>query len=411
MQIFIKGGQLQDGVEGAVRMTADSLEDLWHAFNLVAVGDEVTSLAIRKMQRESKTGSVDSQRVKVNLTIRVLSVDFDPQGEELRLAGAVRSEIEGIRLGSRHTVTLVPHRQFTLQKEAWDSVSIERLKEAGADAASQADLWAVLMNDGLAQLCHVTGGMTIVKARLETHIPKKGAPQALLGARRVREHWYEQLLAAIGRHINFEVLRCVVLAGPGFTKDAFWEWLTATALKRDMRELKQSKPKWVLAHASSAYTHALRQVLGDPAVAARVAETRAGAEVAALREFVQTMADDADRVTYGLRHVTVANEQQAIEKLLVVDSLFRAQHVQRRAQYVGLVESCKEAGAKVRIFSDQHVSGAQLAQMSGVAAILRFPLPMLNEIDDELEEDDADGDDDDVEQGEQQEDAQELDVM
>ena len=201
------------------------------------------------------------------------------------------------------------------------------------------------------------------------------------------------------RHVNFEALRCVVLAGPGFSKDAFWEWMGAMAAKRDMRALLLSKPKWVLAHASSAYAHALRQVLTDPAVAARVADTRAGAEVAALREFVQMMGDDPDRVTYGLRHVQAANEQCAIAKLLLLDGLLRVQHVQRRAEYVALVESCKDAGAAVRIFSDQHTSGAQLAQMSGVAAILRFPLP-LDELDEEEDEQE-----DDV--GEEEEDAEE----
>jgi protein pelota len=371
------------------------LEDLWHAFNLIVVGDEITALAVRKVQRESSTGSVDSQRVRMNLTVRVLSIDFDPDGEELRLSGAVRTEVDGVRLGSRHTLTLEPHRQFTLRKEEWDSVSIDRLREAAADASASAQLWAVLIKEGLAQLCHVTGGMTIVKAKLETHIPKKGAPVALLGAKKAREHWFEQLLAAILRHVNFAALRCVVLAGPGFTKDAFWEWLGATAAKRELRDLHLSRPKWVLAHASSAYKHALQELLLDPAVAARVADTRAGAEINALREFLDWMSSDPDRVTYGLRHVRAAGEQGAIAKLLLVDSLFRAQNVQRRAEYVQLVEACKAARATVLIFSDQHVTGSQLRQLSGVAAILRFPLPLedLEEEDDDDEEDEASGDD------------------
>ena len=384
-------GVLEPGLPGEVRITPEEVEDLWHAYNLVAVGDDVTSLAIRKVQRESTTGSVDSQRVKINLTIRVMSIDFDPEGEELRLSGAVRSDIEGVRLGSRHTLTLSPHRTFTLSKEQWDTVSIARLREACADDADRADLWAVLIGDGLAQLCHVTGGMTIVKAKLETHIPKKGAPQAVLGARRVKDKWFEQLLAAILHHVNFLALRCVVLAGPGFNKDTFWEWMLEMAAKRELRDLLLSRPKWVQAHASSAYKHALRQVLSDPAVAARVAETRAGAEVAALREFMEMMNDQPDRVTYGIRHVQKASEQGAISKLLLVDSLFRAQHVQRRAEHVALVESCKESGAIVRIFSDQHVSGEQLRQLSGTAAILRFPLPLeFYEIEEDEDEEDLD---------------------
>ncbi len=43
------------------------------------------------------------------------------------------------------------------------------------------------------------------------------------------------------------------------------------------------------------------------------------------------------------------------------------------------VDSVKENGGNVHIFSAMHVSGERLSQMSGVAAILRFPLPELED--------------------------------
>ena len=142
------------------------------------------------------------------------------------------------------------------------------------------------------------------------------------------------------------------------------------------------------------------------------------AEVLVLRQFFEAMADKPDRVTYGLRHVRYATEQVdgpspppppphppppsptlpcqplgdslrnvryaaeqgAIDRLLLADTLFRAQHVQRRAQYVALVEAAKAAGAAVHIFSDLHASGEQLAGLGGVAALLRYPMPQLDEL-------------------------------
>jgi protein pelota len=372
---FVQGGALIGG-SGVATCLPESLEDLWHAYNLVLVGDDVQATAVRKVKQESSTGSVESQRVKVKITIRVRKVEFDPEGGELRLNGTILSEHQHVRLGSHQTLTLELHRPFALSKEAWDSMALERLRQSVSEDLERADLWAVLIKEGLAQLCLVTDGMTIVKARLETHIPKKGAPAALLGAKRSREAWFNQLLAAILRHVDFGVLRCVVLAGPGFTKDSFWEWLGEEAQRRELRELLQSKPKWVLTHASSAYKHALHEVLRDPAVAHRVAETKAGAEVRVLREFMQMMEAQPDRVAYGPRHVQAACEQGAVDKLLLVDSLLRAQHVGRRAQYVSLVEAVKPSGAAVHVFSDKHPSGEQLGMLSGVAAILRFPLPL-----------------------------------
>ena len=82
-----------------------------------------------------------------------------------------------------------------------------------------------------------------------------------------------------------------------------------------------------------------------------------------------------DRAWYGCNHVEKANAQQAIHILMVTDGLFRAANLSTRRRYVALVESAKENGAEVMVFSSMHVSGHRLAQLSGVAAILRFPVP------------------------------------
>jgi protein pelota len=49
--------------------------------------------------------------------------------------------------------------------------------------------------------------------------------------------------------------------------------------------------------------------------------------------------------------------------------------VGERRKWVGVVEEVKKSGAEVLIFSSIHESGKQLDQLSGVAAILNFPLP------------------------------------
>lgn len=196
------------------------------------------------------------------------------------------------------------------------------------------------------------------------------------------ERWHEQILQAVLRHIDFNKIKCVILAGPGFTKvpslssflppflrrssritllpavllpptprprsslaitislslpsadltltlaavscpplpayaslssgaqDAFWDWMCREANKRDLRDLILSKPKWVLAHASSAHKHSLKEVLAESAVSARVADTKAVSEVLALKSFFDMMAVDPLRVTYGYRYVS----QQVIKQ-------------------------------------------------------------------------------------------------
>ncbi len=45
----------------------------------------------------------------------------------------------------------------------------------------------------------------------------------------------------------------------------------------------------------------------------------------------------------------------------------------------GLVDSVKDGGGEALVFSSMHISGEQLNQLSGIAAILRFPLPDLED--------------------------------
>jgi hypothetical protein len=80
-------------------------EDLWHCYNLISVGDHITSSTIRRVQKETATGSVDSERKKVTLTIAVTGIDFDVvEGGHLRLAGRTSQENRFVKLGSHHTL-------------------------------------------------------------------------------------------------------------------------------------------------------------------------------------------------------------------------------------------------------------------------------------------------------------------
>ena len=87
-----------------------------------------------------------------------------------------------------------------------------------------------------------------------------------------------------------------------------------------------------------------------------------------------------DKAYYGYNHVHKANEEAAIDSLMVTDDLFRSSDIATRKKYVKLIESVRENGGKTFIFSSLHVSGVQLNQLSGVAAILRYPLPDLDQL-------------------------------
>lgn len=372
----------KDG-SGNVTCVPEEAEDMWHAYNLMSEGDSLKASTIRKVTTESATGSTGSNRVRTTLVIRIETIDFDTQACMLRVKGRNIVENQYVKMGAYHTLDLEMNRKFTLAKRVWDSVHLERL-DLACDPTQHADVAAVVMQEGLAHVCLVTSAMTLVRAKIDISIPRKrkgSCSQHDKGLQR----FYEAVMQAILRHVNFDVIKCVLIASPGFVKDQFYEYVFQAAVKLDLKVLLENKGKFVLAHASSGFKHSLREILQDPGVQSKLSDTKAAGEVKALDQFYQVLQNEPSRAFYGTKHVERANEGQAIETLLISDKLFRCQDVAQRKRYVALVDSVRDNGGDVKIFSSLHISGEQLDLLTGIAALLRYPVPELE--DEELSSD------------------------
>lgn len=65
-------------------------------------------------------------------------------------------------------------------------------------------------------------------------------------------------MQAILRHVNFDVVKCVIIASPGFVRDQFYEYMFQTAVKTDNKVLLENKGKFMLVHSSSGFKHSLK---------------------------------------------------------------------------------------------------------------------------------------------------------
>ncbi|GAA47775.1 protein pelota [Clonorchis sinensis] len=362
---------------GHITLIAENEEDMWLTYNLVQVGDQLRCSTVRKVQNESATGSVQTKQVRTNLTINVEKIDFDLQGSVLHLKGRNVAENQFVKMGAYHTLDLSLDEKFTIFKSEWDSIAL-MLVEQAADPTQHADLAAVIMHEGLAYVCLVTSTTTIVRAKIEINIPRKRPGLPTTQHEKGMTRFFEQIMQALERHVRFDIVKCVILASPGFVREQFFDYLMQTSTKQDKRVFLENKGKFVLVHSSSGHKHALKEVLMDSSIQSKLANTKAAAEVNALNDFYQMLKVDQSRAFYGYKHVKAASDALAIDTLLVSDALFRSRDLEERRRYVSLVDTVKEDQGTVRIFSSLHVSGEQLNQLSGVAAILRFPIPEPN---------------------------------
>lgn len=87
MKLIKRSISSKDG-NGSVVLCPETSEDLWHTYNLLQPPtDVVKTTTTRKVISTSTTGSTTSTKMKMNLSIRVLNVDFDPDTLQVRLSG------------------------------------------------------------------------------------------------------------------------------------------------------------------------------------------------------------------------------------------------------------------------------------------------------------------------------------
>jgi len=304
-------------------------------------------------------------------------VDYDMEAEEIRFGGANLTECEAVKLGAHHTLTVDMLKTLGIHKDQWDALDRKRLEAASSPELS-ADLAVMMVEEGRAVLQLIGGSVTVQKARIEANLPRKtGAASA--GFEKAFTKFLESCYQAIVRNVNWEVVKCLVLAGPGFTKDQLRKYIDEESVRSNQRALMDNRSRIVAVHASSSYKPALKEVMGDPTVQQRIADTKAAREARALQGFFDMMSRDPSRAFYGPGHVFAAAEMGAVQTLLISDAVLRARTVPARRRYLALLDEVQGSGGEVHVLSAAHPSGEQLGRITGLAAVLRFPLPELED--------------------------------
>jgi protein pelota len=370
---------------------------------LIQEHDRIRAKAVRRVSKVSDSGSTSSQRIALDLTIAVTATDFDVASGQLHVAGKVASENEHVKLGQHHTLDLELNRKFTLEKaDGWDSVALEMLKEA-CDTERRAELWAVVLGEGTANICMITEHQTILRQHIEVPVPRKRKGGAD-GHTKGMDRFFATTLSTLLRQIDVTSTSStqqgkalpLLLASPGFVAQAFLQYMKAEATRTTNKPLLALVPSVIIAHASSAHVHALSDILSSPAITTKLSDTKYARETALMDKFLTLMRHDDGRAWYGPREVERAVDKGGVGRgggvLMINNALFRAQNVAERRRWVKLVDRVRQdEGGEVRVFSSLHESGKRLEGLGNVAAILTYPIEDLDEEEDHLDEDDGEG--------------------
>ncbi len=339
---------------GKIKLAVETLDDLWHLTHLVKPGDMATSSTWR---REPEVGDKirpeRPEKRRVTLSIRVESVEFHKHANRLRLLGTI---IEGPDMGKHHSFSLEPGSGLAIIKE-WKPDHLQRIRDA-VRASRKPRVLLVALDDSSAELALVRqyglDGLGTLSC------PRAGKLYAV--EREADEKkFFHKLAEAMKDVISREGVRTAIVAGPGFTKDAF-----STFLREKYPELASMVRS---GDVSSGGRAGLYEIVRRGLVEQVSREDRVSREMSLVEQLMTEIAKGG-LATYGKDEIERAASVGAIEQLLVADELLRV----NRAEVDELLEVTRKTRAEVVIISTEHDGGKQLQSLGGIAALLRFKI-------------------------------------
>ena len=347
----------EDEKEGIVEIVPETLDDLWHLSHIIEVGDNASSLTTRRIQDTSGDKLRDNRGVKktFNLGLDIENITFQLFTGKLRLTGVItKGPDDLVPLGSHHTLEVKLNTPITIKKDRWQKWAINRINLA-IEASKKLSAIIVVLEDDTATL----GLMR--QYGIEYYGPIKGhvSGKRIVDKNRQKNiiQFYEKVIKSIEK---FDSIQNIVIAGPGFVKNDFYDYLTDK--HSDLAKIS------IIEATGSGGRNGIAEVLKKGTVEKLTSENRVAIEMGAVDNLLTEIAKNSSKVAYGIRETTSAINLGAVSRLLILDTKVPENNM---GEAMDMVENMK---GEVMVISSEHDGGKQLESLGGMAAILRYEI-------------------------------------
>ena len=333
--------------EGEISLVTESLDDLWHLKYILEPGDLAYAYTKRRIEGATDKLRPEKEAKKtVRLGINVEKVEFHKFSNRLRIHGTI---VDGIDAGAYHTLNIEEGTDLSIIKN-WKNDQLERIREAQI-AARRPRVIIATIEEGEASIGVVRQFGVEESSSLRQSLGK--------GEGNRRNEFFGELAAQL--KWAAEKVEAVILAGPGFTKEDFLEFIRA-------REPELAK-KISLEDTSSIGVSGFQEVLRRGAVDRIMQESRIGREATLIEELMKEISMSG-KAAYGMEDVRNAQSMGAVETLLIADELLRTE---RESDSIdSFLRDVEHSQGRIVVFSTEFEPGRKLDSLGGIAALLRF---------------------------------------
>ncbi len=341
----------RDPTTGALRLRLETPSDLWRIARLVRPGELVgASTTRRDPEAPLDVPGAERTRRRVYLVVRVEQVEFHGFSQHVRVTGPI---VEGpFDIGRHHTLDLTEGADVTVQKSGL-SVGEQALLDEGLARRGDPAIVLASVDWGDSSIVRLHGRAVEPVAEVRRTIAGKQFEGGQ--AEKDRSAYLEELRALIVREAG--AASAVVVAGPGFLKEALSRRLTETA-----PELAKRMKVYPTAEGGRVgVDELLRSGRASEVLRASVAAE----EAQVVEQLVQAVAGGR-RAAVGVREVAEATDAGAVETLLVGERLLGDPTV------VAVLDRSRGSRARVFVVRSEEPPGRRLAGFGDIAAILRY---------------------------------------
>jgi len=347
----------QDTKEGIIELVPETLDDLWHLSHIIETGDNASSKTTRRIQDNTGDKLRSDRGVKKTfyLGLDIENITFHLFTGKLRLTGVItRGPEDLIPLGSHHTLEVKLNTPLTIKKQRWQNWAIKRLNQA-IDASKKLSAMIIVLEDDTATI----GLMR--QFGIEYYGPIKGhvSGKRIIDKNRQKNivQFYEKVIESIEK---FDSIQNIVIAGPGFVKNDFYDYL---------KEKHKSLAKMSVIEATgSGGRNGISEVLKKGTVEKLTSENRVAVEMGAIDKLLAQIGKNSSKIAYGIKQTKEAINLGAVSQLLILDTKVASENM---GELMDMVENMK---GEVMVISSEHEGGKQLESLGGMAAILRYEI-------------------------------------
>jgi protein pelota len=349
--------------KGIVKVLPQSLDDIWHLYNIILRNDEVHGRTTREVKVDDRYARPQrGKRVSVLLGVKVEKVSWDRSLNRLRVHGIVCKAPEKLNVkGSHHTLNVTVDKPITIVKSKWLKHDIDRLKRASKTAVAPI-IVASIDDEGYCLAVLRQYGID-VKVEAKTRLPGKFEPEKRTQA---TQDFFKDALKSL-RQVWTNLRSPIVIIGLGFTKGHFAKFVRDhdSEIAEAVIDIKGVNSVGVAgiheALRSGVFTKAIKQM--------RIAE-----EAKVMEEVLSRLGKGRMDVTYGFDEVKKASTIGAVNKMLIADVTLREASDDKRMLLENIMRDAEEKRGEIIVLSVEHEAGEKLLSLGGVAALLRFPV-------------------------------------